>query len=63
MANVDIAIKLRLYKVNLRRNCFLFLKGEYIALSIVNNFESDKSFILGIKLNLNKWVNLKIYLV
>ncbi len=42
---------------------FFFLKGEYIALTIVNNFESDRSLILGVKLNPNKWVNPKIYFV
>lgn len=37
---------------------------EYsFALSIVNNFESDRSLILGVKLSPNKWVNPKIYSV
>lgn len=35
--------------------------GCSFALSTVDNFESDRSLILGVKLNLNKWVNPKIY--
>ena len=31
--------------------------GYSLALSIVNNFESDKSRILGANLNPNKWVS------
>jgi hypothetical protein len=37
--------------------------GYSLALSIVNNFESDRSLILGANLNPNKWVNPKIWSV
>lgn len=37
--------------------------GYSFILSIVNNFESNRSLILGVKLNPNKWVNPKIYSV
>ncbi|EJS45357.1 hypothetical protein ICE_05666 [Bacillus cereus BAG1X1-2] len=37
--------------------------GYSFALSIVNNFESDRSLILGVKINTNKWVKPKIYSV
>lgn len=37
--------------------------GDSLALSIVNNFESDKSLILGANLNPNKWVSPNIWSV